>query len=147
MLNDVAKFSLTVRHASSWIPREPRTGRCARTVYGGHEHTLRQTGVALIEDRVLDEHQTPGGLHVLTGRVRLAANQASIWPNRRWLLGGRKVEHAHAFARGIQCQAAPGIGGEPSDCYLRCVCNPAEDGSDAVPQRFLIGVPRRPRAV
>ena len=35
----------TARHASS--------GRSAKTVYGGHEHTLRQTLVALIGGQAL----------------------------------------------------------------------------------------------
>lgn len=51
------------------------SGRSARTVYGGHEHVLRQTLIALVAGRRLDEHDNPGEatLHVLRGRVRLAA--------------------------------------------------------------------------
>ena len=51
------------------------SGRSARTVYGGHEHVLRQTLIALIAGHGLDEHEGPGEatLHVLHGRVRLVA--------------------------------------------------------------------------
>ena len=51
------------------------SGRSARTVYGGHEHVLRQTLIALTAGHGLDEHDSPGEatLHVLHGRVRLAA--------------------------------------------------------------------------
>jgi quercetin dioxygenase-like cupin family protein len=51
------------------------SGRSARTVYGGHEHVLRQTLIALIAGHGLDEHESPGEatLHVLHGRVRLVA--------------------------------------------------------------------------
>ena len=51
------------------------SGRSARTVYGGHEHVLRQTLIALVAGRRLDEHESPGEatVHVLQGRVRLEA--------------------------------------------------------------------------
>ena len=54
-------------------------GRASRTVYGGHEHTLRQTVIALAEGQRLDEHVNPGEatVHVLHGRVRLAAGDTS----------------------------------------------------------------------
>ena len=44
-------------------------------MYGGHEHALRQTVIALIGGQRLDEHQNPGEptVHVLQGRVRLLA--------------------------------------------------------------------------
>ncbi|HEY9494410.1 MAG TPA: cupin domain-containing protein [Intrasporangium sp.] len=59
--------------------RSSSTGRSARTVYGGHEHQLRQTVIALLEGQVLDEHESPGEatLHVLGGRVRLISDEAS----------------------------------------------------------------------
>jgi quercetin dioxygenase-like cupin family protein len=52
------------------------TGRSASTVYGGHEHVLRQTLVALVAATQLTEHETPGEatLYVLHGRVRLHAD-------------------------------------------------------------------------
>lgn len=55
--------------------RTAGAGRSATTVYGGHEHTLRQTLIALVAGTALDEHESPGEatLQVLTGRVRLTA--------------------------------------------------------------------------
>jgi quercetin dioxygenase-like cupin family protein len=49
------------------------TGRSAETVYGGHEHTLRQTLIALRAGTTLAEHENPGEATVLVlrGRVRL----------------------------------------------------------------------------
>lgn len=49
------------------------SGRSAHTVYGGHEHVLRQTMIALSAGQVLHEHDSPGEatVHVLAGRVRL----------------------------------------------------------------------------
>ena len=57
------------------LARDAPSGRSAHTVYGGHEHVLRQTIIALASGRVLDEHENPGEatLHVLQGRVRLRA--------------------------------------------------------------------------
>lgn len=55
------------------------SGRSSDTVYGGHEHVLRQTVIALAAGRMLAEHENPGEatVHVLRGRVRLAAGDAS----------------------------------------------------------------------
>ncbi|WP_342024700.1 cupin domain-containing protein [Arthrobacter citreus] len=49
------------------------SGRSAQTVYGGHEHVLRQTLIALNAGFTLDEHENPGEatVHVLKGRVLL----------------------------------------------------------------------------
>lgn len=59
-------------------------GRSAQTVYGGHEHALRQTVVALTAGSALAEHESPGEatVHVLHGRVRLRAGDTS-WEGRR----------------------------------------------------------------
>lgn len=53
------------------------SGRSAQTVYGGHEHVLRQTVIALLSGQRLDEHDNPGEatVHVLHGRVRLTAGE------------------------------------------------------------------------
>ena len=61
------------------IAREASSGRGSHTVYGGHEHTLRQTVIALAAGKMLDEHENPGEatVHVLQGRVRLASASAS----------------------------------------------------------------------
>ena len=69
------KFSLTAlarRHLGT--ARHASSGRSANTVYGGHEHVLRQTVIALTEGRELNEHLNPGEatVFVLHGRVRLA---------------------------------------------------------------------------
>ncbi|MBK1786644.1 cupin domain-containing protein [Prauserella cavernicola] len=52
-------------------------GRAAETVYGGHEHVLRQTVIALTAGNRLAEHHSPGEatLFVLRGRVRLGAGE------------------------------------------------------------------------
>jgi uncharacterized protein (DUF2249 family)/quercetin dioxygenase-like cupin family protein len=53
--------------------------RSAETLYGGHEHVLRQTLIALKAGQRLDEHENTGEatLQVLEGRVVLAAGGAS----------------------------------------------------------------------
>ena len=55
--------------------REASSGRAAVTVFGGREHDLRQTLVALAAGRSLGEHDSPGeaSLQVLHGEVRLHA--------------------------------------------------------------------------
>lgn len=55
------------------------SGRSGHTVFGGREHHLRQTLIALASDRLLDEHSNPGDatVHVLHGRVRVAAGDVS----------------------------------------------------------------------
>ena len=61
------------------IARQASSGRSAHTVFGGHEHVLRQTLLALVAGQKLDEHDSPGEatLHVLHGRVRLNAGDAA----------------------------------------------------------------------
>jgi quercetin dioxygenase-like cupin family protein len=53
------------------------SGRSAHTIYGGHEHSLRQTLIALRAGSNLDEHESPGEatLQVLHGRVTLSAGE------------------------------------------------------------------------
>ncbi len=52
------------------------SGRSAKTVWGGHEHVLRQTLIALTAGASLSEHENPGEatVQVLSGRVRLDAD-------------------------------------------------------------------------
>ncbi|MDR3080128.1 MAG: cupin domain-containing protein [Streptomyces sp.] len=68
------KFSLDarVREHMEQAATAP-TGRSAETLYGGHEHILRQTLIALRAGASLAEHESPGEatLLVLRGRVRL----------------------------------------------------------------------------
>ncbi|MDJ0357724.1 cupin domain-containing protein [Paenarthrobacter sp. PH39-S1] len=54
-------------------------GRSAKTVYGGHEHVLRQTVIALAAGQQLDEHENPGEatVYVLSGRVVLSSGDTS----------------------------------------------------------------------
>ncbi len=56
-------------------------GRSSKTVYGGHEHSLRQTVIALRGGARLGEHESPAEatLHVLDGRVRLATTGDAAW--------------------------------------------------------------------
>ena len=71
-LTALAREQLDLAHRAA-------SGRSAHTVYGGHEHVLRQTVIALVSGRRLDEHENPGEatVHVLHGRVRLASDAAS----------------------------------------------------------------------
>jgi quercetin dioxygenase-like cupin family protein len=63
--------------------RQHSSGRSAGSVYGGHEHRLRQTVVALTKGTALAEHDSPGEatLQVLSGRVVLTAGDDS-WEGR-----------------------------------------------------------------
>lgn len=67
----------TLAHEHLALAREASSGRSAHTVYGGHEHHLRQTLIALATGRQLSEHENPGEatLQVLVGRVRLVAGE------------------------------------------------------------------------
>jgi quercetin dioxygenase-like cupin family protein len=71
-LTALARQQLTLAQSAS-------SGRSSQTVYGGHEHVLRQTVIALAAGQMLDEHENPGEatVHVLHGRVRLAAGDTS----------------------------------------------------------------------
>jgi quercetin dioxygenase-like cupin family protein len=71
-LTALARQQLVAAHTAS-------SGRSSSTVYGGHEHQLRQTVIALTAGQTLSEHENPGEatVHVLHGRVRLAAGDTS----------------------------------------------------------------------
>jgi quercetin dioxygenase-like cupin family protein len=60
------------------------SGRSARTVWGGHEHVLRQTLIALTANSSMSEHENPGEatLQVIIGRVRLDAD-GNRWEGRQ----------------------------------------------------------------
>ena len=68
-LSALAREQLELAQAST-------SGRSASTVYGGHEHVLRQTLIAIVGGRKLDEHANPGEatVQVLHGRVTLSAD-------------------------------------------------------------------------
>lgn len=55
------------------------SGRSAKTVYGGHEHALRQTVIAMRAGETLAEHENPGEATVLVlhGRIILTAGEVS----------------------------------------------------------------------
>jgi quercetin dioxygenase-like cupin family protein len=59
--------------------REVSSGRSAKTVFGGHEHQLRQTVMALRAGESMGEHENPGEatLQVLSGRVLLKSGDVS----------------------------------------------------------------------
>jgi quercetin dioxygenase-like cupin family protein len=63
--------------------RNAHAGRSATTVFGGHEHALRQTVIALVAGSTLADHENPGEatLHVLSGRVDISAG-ADVWQGR-----------------------------------------------------------------
>lgn len=78
------KFSLDAVAREQAGKAAEGNGHAARTVFGGHEKTLRQTVIALTEGKALSEHPNPGEatLYVLGGRVRLVCGDVS-WDGRR----------------------------------------------------------------
>lgn len=67
-IQEVAKTQLDAAHAA-------KSQRSAVTLYGGRNHVLRQTAIALVGGQALGEHESPGEatIHVLSGRVCLSA--------------------------------------------------------------------------
>lgn len=65
------------------------SGRSAETVYGGHEHVLRHTVIALMQGRSMAEHDSEGDatIYVIRGRVRLSTDDAH-WDG----MGGDLIE-------------------------------------------------------
>jgi quercetin dioxygenase-like cupin family protein len=83
-VNSVQKTSLdALARVQLDAARAAPSGRAARTVYGGHDHILRQTLIALAAGHSLAEHDSPGEatLHVLSGRVRLVT-RTDAWDGR-----------------------------------------------------------------
>ena len=74
------KTSLTAlaRHELEAASRAP-SGRSGRTIYGGHEHQLRQTLIALRAGHALGEYENPGEATVLVvvGRVIVRCGEDS----------------------------------------------------------------------
>lgn len=60
-------------------------GRAARTVFGGHEHVMRQTvmALALAQGTELQEHENPGEatILVISGRIRVSSG-GEQWEGR-----------------------------------------------------------------
>lgn len=65
----LSRAQLTAAHDSG-------SGRSAHTLYGGHQHALRQTLIALAAGARLADHESPGEatLQVLQGHVRLTSS-------------------------------------------------------------------------
>jgi quercetin dioxygenase-like cupin family protein len=78
MMEKISLTALAREHLES--ARAHSSGRSAHTVYGGHEHSLRQTLMALTAGSAMDEHESPGEatLQVLQGRVRVT-NSTAGW--------------------------------------------------------------------
>lgn len=71
---DVTSFAnLVEEHLAA--AHQAKSGRSSHTLFGGHEHSLRQTVIALTAGQELAEHANPGQatLQVLRGAVRLSA--------------------------------------------------------------------------
>lgn len=74
------KFSLTaLARLQLETARRTSNGRGSKTVYGGHEHVLRQTVVAMVAGSEMKEHENPdeSTVYVLQGRVNLVAGDVS----------------------------------------------------------------------
>ncbi len=54
--------------------RAASSGRSAKTVYGGREHLLRQTLIALKAGEMLAEHSNPGEATCAACRARAASH-------------------------------------------------------------------------
>jgi quercetin dioxygenase-like cupin family protein len=67
-----------VRHELAQA-RAASSGRSAATIFGGHEHRLRQTVIALRAGEALSEHPNPGEatVQVLQGRVLMRSGDMS----------------------------------------------------------------------
>jgi quercetin dioxygenase-like cupin family protein len=84
-LTDMQKMSLqALAREQQELAATATSGRSARTVWGGHEHVLRQTLIALTANSSMSEHENPGEatIQVITGRVRLDAN-GDQWEGRQ----------------------------------------------------------------
>jgi quercetin dioxygenase-like cupin family protein len=78
------KISLTsIARQQLAAANDAPSGRSAHTVYGGHEHALRQTVIALTAGSRLGDHDSPGEatLQVLHGRVQLTSADTT-WDGR-----------------------------------------------------------------
>jgi quercetin dioxygenase-like cupin family protein len=55
--------------------REQASGRQSETIFGGHQHDLRQTLICLTEGKSLGEHQSPGEatVQVIGGTIDITA--------------------------------------------------------------------------
>jgi quercetin dioxygenase-like cupin family protein len=77
---DMQKTSLTaLARTELRQARDASSGRSATTVYGGHEHRLRQTLIAMCAGEWMSEHENPGEatVQVIEGRVLLWSGDVS----------------------------------------------------------------------
>src|SRR3954470_6235724 len=58
------------------VAKDAASGRSSHTVFGGHDHHLRQTLIAMCAGQTLDEHESPeeATLQVLRGKVSLVSD-------------------------------------------------------------------------
>jgi quercetin dioxygenase-like cupin family protein len=72
-MNKISLTALVREHLL--VAESAGNGRSSHTVYGGHEHVLRQTLIALAAGQSLHEHANPGEatVQVLHGHVKLTA--------------------------------------------------------------------------
>jgi quercetin dioxygenase-like cupin family protein len=78
------KMSLdAIAHQQLTDARKAHAGRSATTVFGGHEHALRQTVIALLAGSALGDHENPGEatIYVISGRVEISAG-SDVWQGR-----------------------------------------------------------------
>ena len=77
-MEKISLVALARQHLAT--ARAASSGRSAHTVYGGHEHALRQTLMAMTAGSTMDDHESPGEatLEVLQDRVRVT-NSVSGW--------------------------------------------------------------------
>lgn len=59
--------------------RSSSSGRSAKTVFGGAEHALRQTLIAMRAGQKMGDHDSPGEatVHVIKGRLELSTAENS----------------------------------------------------------------------
>jgi quercetin dioxygenase-like cupin family protein len=71
-LTQLAEEQLAVARSSS-------SGRAAVTVFGGREHDMRQTLIAIAGGKALGQHESPteASLQVLSGEVRISTDEES----------------------------------------------------------------------
>ena len=72
-LMDLAGDMLSKAHGAS-------SGRAAHNLFGGREHTLQQTLIALVGEQILHEHENPGEatLQIVTGEIELRSGDGSV---------------------------------------------------------------------
>jgi quercetin dioxygenase-like cupin family protein len=73
-MNTRSLSSLSEEHLA--LAKDSSSGRSAVTIFGGQEHDMRQTLIALAGGSRLHEHDSPGEatLQVLSGDVRLTTD-------------------------------------------------------------------------